>query len=247
MSGKVVFITGGNRGIGLELTKAFAADPANTVIASARDPSKATELQSLSNVHVVTLDVSDESSINNLPAQLEKVASDGIDYYISNAGVARGDSVQKALTAEKSVWVDHYITNTVGPILITQKVYPFLLKKSTRVISFTSSLAGSIGGFFEASSSGYGGSKAALNHFTKLLAYELRDEGFTVIAVHPGVVSTDMGNATVPRFGEDTRKAMESLIITPEESAESQLKLLLGLTKEQSGKFLSYTGEELPW
>ncbi|ONH68248.1 hypothetical protein BON22_1996 [Cyberlindnera fabianii] len=178
MSGKVVFITGGNRGIGLELTKAFAADPANTVIASARDPSKATELQSLSNVH---------------------------------------------------------------------KVYPFLLKKSTRVISFTSSLAGSIGGFFEASSSGYGGSKAALNHFTKLLAYELRDEGFTVIAVHPGVVSTDMGNATVPRFGEDTRKAMESLIITPEESAESQLKLLLGLTKEQSGKFLSYTGEELPW
>ncbi|ONH64932.1 hypothetical protein BON22_5228 [Cyberlindnera fabianii] len=247
MSGKVFFITGANRGIGLELTKAFAADPANTIIASARDPSKATALQSLSNVKIVKLDISDESSINELPAQLEKVAPEGIDYYIANAGVAGDDAVKKALVVEKSVWVDHYITNALGPILVTQKVYPFLLKKSTRVISLTSSIAGSIGGFFETSTSGYGQSKAALNHFAKLLSYELRDEGFTVIAVHPGVVSSDMGKAALANLPEESLEAVKALLITPEESGAALHKLILGLTKEQNGTFLNYTGEELPW
>lgn len=60
-SGKVYFITGANRGIGFQLAKQLAETPSNTVIGTARDPSKATELKSLASanpkVHIVKLDV----------------------------------------------------------------------------------------------------------------------------------------------------------------------------------------------
>ena len=93
MSGKVYFISGGNRGIGFEFVKQLSSNPENTIIASARDPSKAPELQTLvdsqENIKVVKLDVSDKASIDSLDAQLKNVAKDGIDVLISNSGIAQ--------------------------------------------------------------------------------------------------------------------------------------------------------------
>lgn len=84
MTGKVYFLTGSNRGIELELVKKLSERNTNTIIATARDLSKATELikfaESNKNVKLVTLDVSSEESIGNLDRQLESIAKDGLMY-----------------------------------------------------------------------------------------------------------------------------------------------------------------------
>jgi len=84
---KTVLITGANRGIGFEFVRQYAVKGWN-VIAGARTPEAATELQELAGQHATVsiekLDVSDPSSIDALAAKLDGVA---IDVLINNAGL----------------------------------------------------------------------------------------------------------------------------------------------------------------
>ncbi|ODQ58916.1 hypothetical protein WICANDRAFT_63423 [Wickerhamomyces anomalus NRRL Y-366-8] len=253
-SAKVYFITGVNRGIGFQIVKQLSeANPENIIIGTARDPTKATELQSLAssnpNIHILKLDVASEESIAALDAQLAPIAKDGIDTFISNAAIS--DSYHPVLETPKSNWYAHYNTNVIGPIEVSKVLYPYLLKKETRQLIYCSSLVGSLSGFFPISTAAYGQSKAALNHTVLTLSHELKDKGFTVVAVHPGNVSTDMGN-----YGMDTlsknhpelgKKLVESYI-TPEASASYQIHdVFEKLTKESNGKFFNYDGSDYPW
>ncbi len=74
-------------------------------------------------------------------------------------------------------------------------------------------------------------SKAAANMFTKCLAADWRD--VTVISLHPGWVQTDMGGKMAP--------------LKPEDSVAGMRRVIAGLTAKDSGKFLSFKGEELRW
>lgn len=247
---KSYFISGANRGIGYFLVKELVENEKDVLVfATARNPDEATELKELKskhgNIEILKLDVSSEESVKALDGQLKAVAVDGIDVFISNAGI--GDSYYTVKDAPRDVYLGHFITNTLGPVLLFQVLYPYLFKKETRQIAFISSLAGSIGGYFPLSSSGYGASKAALNYVTKEISSELDKENFTVVAVHPGMVSTDMGKYGVSKFSDELKEVAKSLSITPEDSAQQQLKVFNGLTRESNGKFLSYTGEELVW
>lgn len=255
MSGKIYFITGANRGIGFQLTTLLSSNPQNTIIGSARNPDNSPELSKLaeatSNIHIVKLDVSSQDSISGLSAQLEKVAPQGIDVFISNAGIADPKSQQPVIeNTSWDSWNRHYVINALGPVFTTQAVYPHLLKKDTREIVFVSTLAASLSGFLSFSSSSYGSSKAALNHSVVSLASELKDQGFTVIALHPGVVATDMGKAVfaeVLKRKPELKELLEPLSITPEASVEGIVKVLAGLTKVDNGKFYSYDGSEIPY
>ncbi len=253
-SGKVYFITGANRGIGYQLAKQLSeANPENVIIGTARDPSKATELKSLASsnpkIHIVKLDVTSEESISELDSQLTKVAPQGIDTFIANAAIS--DSYQPVLETPKSNWLSHYTTNVLGPIEITKVVYPYLLKRETRQLIYTSSLVGSLSGFFPLSTAAYGQSKSALDHTVLTLSFELKDQGFTVVAVHPGGVQTDMGNYGLPKLLKNHPEAGKLLMegsISAEQSASDQIhKVYEKLTKESSGKFFNYDGSELPW
>ncbi len=100
------------------------------------------------------------------------------------------------------------------------------------VVSITSGL-GSIenntsGGFY-----GYRESKAALNMFTRSLAAELRDDGFTCVVMSPGWVQTDMG-------GPDAK-------LTPEESITGMRAVIAKLTPADTGTYWNYNGETIPW
>jgi NAD(P)-dependent dehydrogenase (short-subunit alcohol dehydrogenase family) len=79
----------------------------------------------------------------------------------------------------------------------------------------------------------YYGSKAALNMFTRALAWDENVEGVVVVAVHPGWVRTDMGGSMAP--------------VTPADSVQGILRVTAGLTKADSGKFYTYQGDEYPW
>jgi NAD(P)-dependent dehydrogenase (short-subunit alcohol dehydrogenase family) len=79
----------------------------------------------------------------------------------------------------------------------------------------------------------YRSSKAALNAVVKSLSIDLRDRGIIAVTLHPGWVKTDMGGA-----GADLEVA---------ESVGGVIDVIERLRPEDSGRFLSYDGTEIPW
>jgi NAD(P)-dependent dehydrogenase (short-subunit alcohol dehydrogenase family) len=96
-----------------------------------------------------------------------------------------------------------------------------------------SSDAGSISRMRSGRGYSYYGSKAALNMFTRALAFDRIMRGVIVVALHPGWVRTDMGGSMAP--------------LTPAESVRSILHLLDTLDETETGKFLNHDGREIPW
>ncbi len=76
-------------------------------------------------------------------------------------------------------------------------------------------------------------SKAALNMATRLLAEDLRGEGLRAVALHPGWGQTRMGGSAAP--------------VPPEQSVRGMLRIIDGLTAEQSGHVFDFQGREIPW
>ncbi|CAI4054371.1 hypothetical protein N7582_000081 [Saccharomyces uvarum] len=248
------FIIGGNRGIGFNLVKTLSASTDNVVIASFRGlPSlpKNKQLEDLKksrdNIHTVQLDVTDDESVNKIADEIRKTPSfQGIDIFIANSGIS--NSYYEALKAPKKVWIDHYTTNALGPILTLQKVYPLLLLKNTRKLFFISSVAGSINAYVPLAVAAYGQSKAALNFAIKELSFELKPEGFTAVAFHPGMVTTDMGQEGLDTFAEkctDISSISSLKVITPEESASALVNVFSKISPEDNGKFLDYNGSDI--
>ena len=122
--------------------------------------------------------------------------------------------------------------NTLAPLRFVERFVEHVERSERKLVVNVSSRMGSI----SQSSGGayiYRSSKAALNAVTKGLSTDLAARGITVVAVHPGWVQTDMGGA-----GAD---------IPAETSAAGLRRVIDGLTPQDSGRFLSYDGEEIPW
>jgi NAD(P)-dependent dehydrogenase (short-subunit alcohol dehydrogenase family) len=119
----------------------------------------------------------------------------------------------------------------MGPFLLTQALAP-RLADGARVANITSQL-GSIAGTTRFGTPSYDISKAAQNMATVLLAAALRDRGIVVAALHPGWVQTDMGGA--------------GATVTPRDSVAGLLRVIGGLKASDSGRFLDWRGESLPW
>lgn len=121
------FITGGNRRIGFQLIKHISVSPNNVVISSIRGSvlqAKNKQLQELmkgtNNIHIAQLDIVDAESIDQLESEIRIIPFvDGIDVFISSAAIS--DAYYEVLNVPKKVWLDHYTTNTLGPIFVLQK------------------------------------------------------------------------------------------------------------------------------
>jgi NAD(P)-dependent dehydrogenase (short-subunit alcohol dehydrogenase family) len=221
-------ITGANRGIGLEFARQLSKRGAETtILATAREPDKATDLARL--VHeVLPLDVADEPSLAKLPALLKDRP---IDVLINNAGVTgKAKSIADLQLADLQ---RVFAVDAFGAMLVSKAVLPNLRKGAAKKVFNITSQLGSIKNNTGGSTYEYRASKAALNQLTVCMANELRADGFTCVVVHPGWVQTDMGgkNAT----------------LKPEESVAAMLKLLDALKPDDTGKFLNYDGSTLPW
>lgn len=247
--GKTYLITGATRGIGFEFVRQLSEIADNKVIASARDVQNAGKLQELAdlrqNVLIVELEVGDGESAAKLSEQLMKITS-GIDILIHNAGIAFPETANATLQIGRNTWLDHYKVNTLGAIEVFQKVYPFLMKNDTRKVAFLSSAAGSFSEFLPMPVGAYAQSKAALNYTIKHMAFEVQNEGMTVLALHPGLVTTDMGNQAVDIYQEvvpgPALEEMKLGAVTPEESVNGLLKVIEEAEIEKSGKFLYHDG-----
>ena len=242
---EVVLITGANRGIGLALVKQFL-DMDYKVIATCREPDKADHLQALSanipNLSILPLKVDDKASIRALTSSLE---GQSIDILVNNAGVLSGfNPKMNAMTVENDpsqtlgsidpeAWEHVLRINTIAPIMVMQALLPQLRNSKTRKIAMISSSWGSITKMAEGVPLAYGSSKAALNAATKILASTLQNERFVVVTLNPGWVRTDMGS--------------QEASLEPQESARNLAKIIETLKPEQTGQFISHTGEIIPW
>jgi NAD(P)-dependent dehydrogenase (short-subunit alcohol dehydrogenase family) len=224
-----VLVTGSGRGLGLEFVRSWLARGAS-VIATARGPGDSEELEALHNEHrdrlrVLQLDVLDERSIELLPSGVGRTP---IDLLINNAGVLH---VETLTSMDMAPILEQFRVNALGALQVTCALLSHLAE-GARIVNITSRM----GSLEENTSGGYYGyrmSYAALNMATRGLAVDLKSRGITVVAMHPGVVQTDMTRG----FG----------MLTAAESVAGMNEVISTLTLEQTGQFLHYQGSRLPW
>lgn len=229
-----VLITGSNRGLGLALTRESLAQ-GDRIFATCRHPDRADELQALVTEHsdqltILRLDVTDEETIE---ASAEAVRSevDGLDLLINNAGINPRGERPGNLDAETMLHTFHI--NAVGPMMVAQGHLALLGAGDAPKIVNISSTSGSLTRKSSGGTYSYSSSKAALNMLTRALAFDLRSDGITVVAMHPGWVRTDMGGSGAP--------------LSPGESARGILSVASDLTLADSGTFITHQGQEAPW
>ena len=235
MSTRRSLVTGANRGLGLEFVRQLLAR-GDRVVATCRHPGKATALNALAGehpgrLHVLPLDVADPRAIAELQRELLLLADDGdrLDLLVNGAGVLHSGERFGSVSAVNLD--DSFRTNAMGPFLLTQALAT-RLADGARVANITSQL-GSIANTTRFGTPSYDISKAAQNMATALLAAALRERGIVVVALHPGWVQTDMGGA--------------GATVTPADSVAGLLRVIDGLKQTDSGRFLDWRGQSLPW
>jgi len=221
------FITGANRGIGLEFVRQYAA-AGWRVHAACRDAALATALDSIEgDVTVHALDVADDSQIEALARNLKDKP---IDLLINNAGILDDDRFGQTDTA---TWLRAFRVNCIAPLHLLERLAPNLERgKLKRAVALTSRM----GSITDNGSGGdyiYRSSKAALNAAMKSAAIDLRSRGIVVAVLHPGWVKTDMGG---PHAAVDVRTSVSGL-----------RSVIDSLSLKETGRFFSYDGKELPW
>ena len=215
-----VVVVGAGRGIGREFVQQYAADGWQvfaTVRTASGDLGKG--------VTELVADVTDEASL----AAAAEALPDGIDLAVLNAGIATFDGALN--TVDAGQWTAMMTVNALGPLLAARTIGPKVRDGGT-IVALSSTL-GSIGANTGGGLYGYRMSKAALNAGMKTLAIELKRRDVTVAALHPGWVKTDMGGA-----GAEVEVG---------DSVSGLRRVIAGLTPKQSGSFVDYRGNALPW
>ncbi len=233
-----VLITGSNRGIGLEFVRQYAAR-GWTVIATARNPAGADELNALAKanarIRVEALDVADDASIAAMAARQQ---GKPIDIVINNAGILGDVPAQTIGKLDKLVFDEVMHANTFGALKVSEALKANLLASQHKKVFAMSSGLGSSqlterrGGFYS-----YRMSKAALNIGFRALAADWREAGIMVGIIAPGMVETEL----LRESGFTGRG------ISTEASVVGLLKVIDTMTLDSNGKVLNYDGQPIPW
>lgn len=195
LEGQTALVTGGSRGIGAAIALRLARDGARVAVCYHSNQTAATAvvkriLETGENAFPTKLDMADRQSIEQAIGQcVDRFGS--CDILVNNAGMA---ALGTALTTNDEQLDALMKVNLHGPLAAAQLVAPYMIaRRNGRIINISS-----IGGLGTAINgvAGYAMTKAALNMLTKRLAAELGEFGVTVNAVSPGLIITDLNEAT---------------------------------------------------
>jgi NAD(P)-dependent dehydrogenase (short-subunit alcohol dehydrogenase family) len=213
---KSALVTGANKSIGFEVARQLAQKGIYVYLGS-RNLEKGLEAvnklkaEGLNNVANIQLDISNDESVKNARAEIGK-KSKTLDILINNAGIY-GGYPQEALTATIDQFKDTYDANVFGVVRVTQAFIDLLKKSAEPRIVNVSSSQGSITlhsdptyKYYDYKAAAYLSSKSAMNMYTVVLAYELKDSNFKVNAVCPGYTKTDFNGHRGPGTVEDAGK-----------------------------------------
>lgn len=190
VKGKTVLVTGGNRGVGLAVTKELVDCGAN-VIVTTRAPADIPGVKTL----VSGVEMTDDECGVKLAKELKDQNIGSIDILINNAGYFY-EPVEKVDTLNFKEELKMIDICAVGPLRISSGLYNAgLLKSGSKVVMITSQ-GGAIGWRTtqnpEGGDYGHHMSKAAANMMGVLLSQELKGKGICVTMLHPGFNKTDM-------------------------------------------------------
>jgi NAD(P)-dependent dehydrogenase (short-subunit alcohol dehydrogenase family) len=224
---RIAFITGGNRGIGLETARQLGKQNVKVVIGS-RDAEKgkaaAEKLRAEgTDVEAIRFDITRPADYQEAYKYFDKNFGK-LDILINNAGVSKEafGTPNNASSVAKDVLRETFDTNFFGTIELTQVLLPLIKKAPEGRIVNLSSILGSLALHADPKSPIYGfkalaydASKTALNAFTVHLAAELKDTKIKVNSAHPGWVKTEMGTDAAPMEIPDGAKTSVQLALLP--------------------------------
>lgn len=217
-----VLVTGGNRGIGLELCRRFSAR-GDRVIAVCRAPSP--ELSALGVEVASGIDVTSDAAGKEL---VRRLGDTKLDVVVQNAGVLTVETLEALDVAAIRRQIE---VNAIAPVVLTAALRP-RLGRGSKVALITSRM----GSMADNGSGGYYGyrmSKAALNAAGVSLARDLEPAGVAVVLLHPGFVRTGMTGGA----GN----------VDPADAAAMLVARIDALDLASTGRFLHANGEELPF
>ncbi len=201
---KIALVTGGNKGIGLEIVRNLAGAGC-TVLLGARNAERGQEAvrqlkrAGIDDVHFLEIDVTKQETITAAAKQIESEYG-RLDILMNNAGInLRGDGLPGL--ADVSAVEKVFDTNFFGALRVAQAMLPLLRKSPAgRIVNISSGL-GSLTlnsdpawTGREVKLIGYNASKAALNMLTVHLAFEVRETKIKVNSANPGYTKTDLND-----------------------------------------------------
>ncbi|WP_018343718.1 SDR family NAD(P)-dependent oxidoreductase [Cytophaga aurantiaca] len=244
---KTALVTGANKSIGFEVAKQLAQQGMYVYLGSRTlengiEAVNKLKAEGITNVEAIQLDVTNDASVKQARSAIGKKTT-SLDILINNAGIY-GGYPQAALDATAEQFKVAFDANVFGVARVTQAFIDLLKKSSEPRIINVSSSQGSITlhsdpsyKYYDYKGAVYLSSKAALNMYTVVLAYELKDTLFKVNAVCPGYTKTDFNEHRGPG--------------TVEEAGKRIVKYALIDKDGPTGKFFSEENNpetgEIPW
>ncbi len=210
MTGRVVLVTGGSRGIGLATARAFAAAGDRVAITHRSGPPEAAD-----DLLCVACDVTDDEQVAAAFATVEADLGP-VEILVSNAGITRDSLLVRMGEEDFSAVVD---ANLVGGYRVARRAVAKMMRARWGRIVFVSSVVAHLG---SAGQANYAASKAGLVGLARSMAREFGSRHVTVNVVAPGPIATDMTNA----LPEDRRAALAAVVPlgrfgTPDEVAST--------------------------
>ncbi|WP_236239322.1 3-oxoacyl-[acyl-carrier-protein] reductase [Streptomyces sp. CC228A] len=178
-----VLVTGGNRGIGLAIARAFAAagDKVAYTYRSGEPPAELTELGCLA----VRCDITDSEQVEAAYKEIEEKHGP-VEVLVANAGVTKDQLLMRMTEDDFTAVLD---TNLTGTFRVVKRANRGMLRAKKGRVVLISSVVGLLG---SAGQANYAASKAGLVGFARSLARELGSRNITFNVVAPGFVDTDM-------------------------------------------------------
>ncbi|MGR8946810.1 MAG: SDR family oxidoreductase [Gammaproteobacteria bacterium] len=209
ITGKTALVTGGGRGIGLMIARAYCERGVKVYISSRKEAvcvEVAAELSKVGECHALPADLSVMDEIIRVSDEIKSREST-LDILVNNAGATWGGTIDDF--PEKG-WDKVMDLNLKGVFFLIQKLLPLLEKESdpedpARIINI-----GSIDGLHTSKfdNFSYSPSKAALHHLTRILATRLGPRNMLVNAIAPGPFATDMMAPMVESMGNEIVEAV---------------------------------------
>ena len=200
-NGQIALVSGGNRGIGLEIVRQLAERGITVILGSRDEEEGRAAAEGLSgDVVVRQLDVADAESVDRLVSSIEEEFG-RLDILVNNAGILN-DEDQRGVDADLDSVREALEANLFGAWRLCEEFIPLMQRHGYGRIANASSGLGALedmGG----GSPAYRVSKASLNALTRILASELEGSGILVNSISPGWVRTDMGGSEASRPVEE--------------------------------------------